>query len=147
MAEINETFYIPDYKTTSGLLGPQYFRKFTTDISIMNYLLAAQMIHHKKAAGFIIDAVQVGVTFTRFQRQIIPKTQSQLEEWLEELHDVLDDMETCAHYKKWSHRWTSCDMYGGCEFVDVCNKAPEVRKEYLAGEFRRQPVWNPLEEH
>jgi ATP-dependent exoDNAse (exonuclease V) beta subunit len=74
--------YVMDRKTTGSSPTPHYFDGFAPDNQMSIYTLAARVQFSTPVAGVIIDAAQVAVGFTRFQRGFTYRTEAQLEEWL-----------------------------------------------------------------
>src|SRR5205085_2132611 len=72
--------YVMDRKTTGSSPTPHYFDGFAPDNQMSLYTLAACVQFNTPVAGVIIDAAQIAVGFTRFQRGFTYRTESQLEE-------------------------------------------------------------------
>lgn len=145
IAEYSNSLWVTDYKTTKGQLNTQYFAQFSPSIQMTGYTLASQIVFSAPAKGIIIDAVQLGVTFSRFARQQIHRSPSQVEEFLD---DLLLDLEVATLYAKqesWPLNPASCHHYGGCEFRKVCSHSPAVRQNFLEADFV-QRTWDPLKE-
>lgn len=136
--------YVLDYKTTAGTLSDYYFERYSPDNQVSLYTLAANVVLEKRAAGVIIDAVQLAVGFNRYFRGIVHRTKPQLDEWLHDAMEYIRLAERWAETGYWPMNDTACDKYGGCPFRGVCNKDPGVREKFLSSDFRRK-VWDPLE--
>lgn len=142
-AKFVEALWITDYKTTKSALDERYFAQYSPNNQVSQYALAGTIISHTPIAGIIIDAAQVGVTFTRFQRAQIPRTAEQLEEWLADAEVFIRQNETYAKTGYWPQNDTSCQQYGGCPFRTVCAMAPSLRQQHLNALFSRRS-WDPL---
>jgi len=136
--------YVMDRKTTTTTPGSYYFVKFDMDVQMSLYTLAGQIILGSPIKGVIVDALQVAVNFSRPVRGFTYRTKDQLDEWLEDTKRWLALAEQCASEAFWPMNDTSCDKFGGCEFAEVCARAPGVRKRWLEAGFRRREPWNPL---
>lgn len=141
--EFNGQDWITDWKSTKSALDQKYFANYSPDPQVSQYSFAAGIIGHKNIKGVIIDAVQVGVTFSRFQRAQIPRTEPQLEEWFRDSVHFIRMNETYVRDNYWPQNDTSCSRYGGCPYREVCGSSPDVRPRLLEGLFYRR-VWDPL---
>lgn len=135
--------YVMDRKTTGSSPTPHYFDGFAPDNQMSIYTLAARVQFSTPVAGVIIDAAQIAVGFTRFQRGFTYRTEAQLEEWLSDARYWFAQAEGFAEAGYWPMNDRSCGMYGGCTFRKICSKSPEVRERFLESDFERKP-WNPL---
>lgn len=135
--------YVMDRKTTAGALSPRYFAGFEPDNQMSLYTIAAQVVFASPVKGVIIDAAQVLVGGTKFERGITYRTPAQTEEWLSDLRHWLRLAEGYAAEGYWPMNDKACGMYNGCTFRKVCSKSPEVRHKFLESDFVRSP-WNPL---
>jgi hypothetical protein len=136
-------YYVQDQKTTGATLGGYYFNRFNPDNQMSLYTIAAEVIWKQPVKGVMIDAAQIAVGFTRFERGFTFRTTEQNEQWLKDT-------------RYWVHRtWeaaeagypmndSACMLYGGCPFRSVCAHDPSVRRNYLETLFDRRPD-NPLE--
>ena len=105
------------------------------------YSIACQIGWNVPVKGIILDACQILVSGTRFERQIIPRTSETLDEWLRDLSWWLRQMEDAEGH--WPQNDKACGMYGGCQFRGVCARAPSARQQWLEADFRKR-VWDPL---
>lgn len=135
--------YVLDRKTTKSALSPQYFSQWTPNNQFSLYALAARVIYQTPAEGLIVDAAQIAVGFSRFQRGIIPRNESQLSDWYNDTVYWLTLAERFAQDQYWPANDKSCSNYGGCPFRSVCAKGPEVRDLWLEADFTKR-VWDPL---
>jgi hypothetical protein len=142
LVEFGSGVYDVDVKTTKSELDSKYFAQFTPNNQISIYDLATSVIvaDAAPAAGIIIDAIQVGVTFSRNQRQLVPRTPQQRTEWLDEFADRIQAAERNAIDGYWPHRRTSCFR---CDFKDICSRDSESRETWLKQGFT-QRVWDPI---
>lgn len=136
--------YVMDRKTTGSSPTPHYFDGFAPDNQMSIYTIAAKLQFATPVAGVIIDAAQIAVGFTRFQRGFTYRTETQLEEWLADARFWFAQAEGFAEKGHWPMNDKACGMYGGCTFRKICSKSPEVRERFLESDFERRP-WNPLE--
>jgi hypothetical protein len=136
--------FVMDRKTTSSALGSYYFDQFKPDNQMSLYSFAGAAILSAPIKGVIIDAVQVGVTFSRFARGLTYRSQPELDEWLDETYRWIQKVHTAVDEDFWPANDKSCHHYGGCVFRKVCGAAPQVREQILESDYEVRP-WNPLE--
>lgn len=139
----NQT-WIVDRKTTKNTIGLDYFEKYSPDNQFSGYMVGGRVTWGQPLAGLIVDAAQVAVTFSRFQRGVITRTEAQLDEWLQDTMLWIQDAERSAIQGYWRQNDKSCDMYGGCKFRGICSKSPASREEWLKRDFIQKEPWNPL---
>jgi hypothetical protein len=144
LVEFSGGTYVMDRKTTGSTLGGYYFDGYNPDNQMSLYSIAGRLVYNTPVRGVIIDAAQVAVGFTRFDRGFSHRTEAQLEEWMKDLGFYLDQAERFARDGYWPMNDRSCHNYGGCPFRKVCSKDPAVRQTFLESDFERRP-WNPLE--
>ena len=135
--------WFTDYKTTKGALDQRYFDQYTPNNQISQYSFAGAVISHKPINGIIIDAAQVGVTFTRFQRSKIGRTAPQLEEWLKDSMHYIRQNEAYVAAGYWPQNDTACNQYNGCVFRPICGITPSLRAQHLKTLYTRRQ-WDPL---
>jgi hypothetical protein len=137
-------FYVQDQKTTGSTLGTHYFNRYNPDNQVSLYSIAADVIYKTPVAGVMIDAAQIAVGFTRFTRGLVPRTKDQQTEWLSDaIYHIKETWRAAEH--GWPMNDKACQLYGGCEFLEVCSKSPRVREDYLKGGFEKVGSMNPLE--
>jgi len=136
--------YVMDQKTTGGTVGTYYFQYFSPNNQMSGYSFAGQTVLHSPVRGVIIDAAQIAVNFTRFERGITTRSKDQIEEWLETALETISRTRAYSAAQKWPMNATACGNYGGCEFRGLCSRAPSVRENYIKSDFVEK-VWDPLE--
>ena len=132
-----------DYKTSKSALTPEFFEKYSPDNQISGYMFAGQVVFETPMQGFIIDGIQVGATFARFQRGIVTRTESQLGEWFKDFQYYTQQAEICAEEGYYPQNDKSCNNYGGCPYRKVCGASTEVRDNLLKHLYHRR-TWDPL---
>lgn len=137
--------YVQDQKTTGHTITPRYFESFSPSTQMSGYALAGKIIYNAKVKGVMIDAAQIAVGFSRFERGFTFRTDGQLEEWRKDSLLHIANARRATQDEYFPQNRTSCDKFGGCEFRDVCSRAPEVRPNFLRASFKQDKVWNPLE--
>ena len=135
--------WFADLKTSKNTINTSFFDKFSPDNQISQYTLGGQVVFEEPLAGGIIDAAQVAVHFTAFQRALISRSPGQMEEWLKDIQIWIKRAEGHALDGYWPMNDTACHHFGGCPFRGVCNKDPKVRKNYLRKSFV-QRSWDPM---
>ena len=136
--------YVMDRKTTGSSPTPHYFDGFAPDNQMSIYTLAARVQFATPVAGVIIDAAQIAVGFTRFQRGFTYRTEAALNEWLADAKIWFAQAEGFAQANYWPMNDKACGLFGGCTFRKICSKSPDVRQTFLESDFERR-AWNPLE--
>lgn len=147
VVELDGDQYVMDHKTTKSTITPEYFRNYSPDTQVSLYTLASQIIYRTPVKGVIIDAIQVAVNFTRFERGFVYRTPGQLTEWLEDIkywiafaHSCSNDMADPDDARAWPMNDKACRF---CAFKQVCSRDPSVRQNVLETYYEISP-WNPL---
>ncbi len=135
LVKIGGENYVLDTKTTTYPLGLDWFKKFTPDNQFSLYPLAGSVVLDQPVRGLILDGVQVGATFARFERGPVPRGEAFLDEWLMDSHYWLDFMAKCAQDSYWPMNDRGCGMFGGCEFREVCSASPASRDLWISKGF------------
>ena len=144
VANYSERIWPHEHKTTEGSLGDFYWKRFSPNTQTSTYVLASRVCFPDREMGYgvLFDAVQLAVGFARFQRKVVSRTLPQVEEWMKDMCQKIQRMEQCARDGYWPKEEAACMMYGGCEYLDLCNKDPGIRDKYIEGMEKRP--WNPL---
>jgi hypothetical protein len=145
LVEYSNDVYVMDQKTTKSALAQNYFNGFNPDIQMSTYTFAGQAIFNLPVRGVIIDAAQIAVGFTRFERGFTFRTKSQLNEWYDETMGLIESTRRHTLDKYFPMNRTACGNYGGCEFRGICSRSAEVRENFLAADFVKGPSWDPLD--
>lgn len=145
LVEYTSDYYVMDQKTTGGTITSSYFDGFNPDVQMSMYTFAGRMIYSIPVKGVIIDAAQINVGFTRFERGFTFRSDSQLDEWYAEALGTVRRAQAASRDQYFPKNTTACGNYGGCEFRRICSRSPEVRKNFLAADFVRGPTWDPLD--
>ncbi len=135
LVEFNQGVYIKDVKTTKSGLGSRYFERYSPDNQFSLYPLGGRIAFGIPIKGIIADAVQVGVSFSAFERAMVPRSEESLQEWLEDAQWWLGLMDECARRDYWPQNDKSCGLYGGCEFREICAMGPGSRATWLERNF------------
>jgi hypothetical protein len=93
----------------------------------------------------VVDAAQIAVTLSRFERGLVEFSEYQLDEWYRGLGYYLKIAEGYARANFWPLNEASCGNYGGCPFRSVCStKSESMREAWLKAKFIKR-VWVPLQ--
>lgn len=136
--------YIQDQKTTGTTITPRYFDQWSTDTQMSLYTFAGQAVFGLPVKGVIIDAAQIAVGFTRFERGFTFRDRPQLDEWYNDAMYHIEAARTATREQHFPMNPGSCGNFGGCQFRHVCSKSPAVRQQFLAADFERGERWDPL---
>ena len=147
VVQMGDELYVMDQKTTGGTVGPYYFNSFSPSNQMSGYAFAGQVILSSPVRGVIIDAAQIAVNFTRFERGITSRSKDQLEEWFgstvqfirsfQALTDGANEVES-----RFPMNPTACGNYGGCAFRILCSRSAKVRENFIQSDFAPH-VWDP----
>ena len=84
IVQLDGKLYLCDVKTTKSTLNSNYFSNFMPNNQVFAYLWAAREVLGLDIVGFIVDAVQTGVHFTRFNRSVYNVPTELIKEWYED---------------------------------------------------------------
>jgi len=143
LVQYGDGIYVQDQKTTGSTLGGYYFKRYNPDNQMSLYSIAADVVWKTPVKGVMIDAAQIAVGFTRFERGFTFRTSEQSAEWLHDAEYHIKMIWRAAD-EGWPMNDSACQKYGGCPFLDVCSKSPQVREDFLESGYEKR-VWNPLE--
>lgn len=137
--------YIQDQKTTQSTISGRYFESYNPDTQMSLYTFAGKAIFGLPIKGIMIDAAQIAVGFTRFERGFTFRSEDQLDEWYDHSMYHIERARQATRNNYFPLNPSSCNNYGGCEFRHICSKAPSVREQFLKGDFVKGKRWDPLE--
>lgn len=144
VVEFAKQLWVLEHKHTVMALNDKYFAQFTPNNQVSLYSLAGKTILKEPIQGVIINGIQVGAGFARFQRKPIPRSIAFLDEWLNDVCYEIKMTEQYAKADRWPGNDTACSKYSGCVFRESCGKAPRMRERWLESHFKRE-FWNPLD--
>lgn len=145
ITEPNGPLYVIDYKTTKSALTSFWLKQYNPNIQAFVYDLAAPVLFPDQPfRGVIFDVMQTGVTFSRFTREPIHRTDEQREEFLRVLMHKIEQATEAAQAGHWFPNYSACMLHGGCRLRDVCKKTPGLRDNFLSSNFTKGEPWNPL---
>ena len=126
-------------------IGQYYFNQWSPSNQMTLYTYAGNIVLHSPVKGVIVSAAQIKLEEPNaFQRGFTYRTPDQLAEWTDDLRFWLGQAEAFATAGYWPQNDTSCSMFGGCKFREVCSKSPQVRETYLAATFDKvDPLMTP----
>lgn len=136
--------YVMDQKTSKSTISSYYFEGFRPDIQMSMYTFAGRAIFKIPVKGVIIDAAQIAVGFSRFERGFTFRTDAELEEWYADMIILIERTRKMTQEGYFPMDRTACGNYGGCEFRGVCSRDPAVRRNFLLADFVQGPTWDPL---
>ena len=139
VVQLEGKLYLCDIKTTKTTLDSNYFGNFMPNNQVFAYLWAGREVLGLDIAGFIIDGVQTGVHFTRFDRSVYNVPSDLIMEWYKDTIDVLDTSTKYFNNQHYPADFTACNNYGGCRFKEACSSSPSRRNLFLDNDFDKQP--------
>lgn len=135
--------FVQDQKTTRKTLGQHYYKQYNPNNQMSLYTLLAKVTWKVPVKGVMIDAAQILVGESRFDRGMTFRTDAQLEEWVKGIHFTIEEMWEAGR-QGYPMKESACGLFGGCEYLDICSKDPSVREAYLAEGFAERRH-SPLE--
>lgn len=144
LVEYGDKPYIQDQKTTGSTLSSNYFKQYDTDTQMSLYSFAGRSLFGLPIKGVIIDAAQIAVGFTRFERGFTFRSEDQLNEWYDVAMWHIEQARRATVENYFPMNTSSCNNYGGCQFRHICAKSPSVRQQFLKGDFVQGKRWDPL---
>lgn len=144
VVEFQSQYYVMDRKTSSTTISSYYFDQYSPDNQMSLYTFAGGIITENPIRGVVIDAVQIAVGFSRFERGMVYRTEAQTQEWLADTKVWVAQAHAAADRDVWPMNDKSCHKFGGCPFRQICSADPRVRETFLSQNFHIS-YWNPLE--
>lgn len=147
VVQMGEELYVMDQKTTGGTVGAYYFNNFSPSNQMSGYAFAGQVILRSPVRGVIIDAAQIAINFTRFERGITSRSKDQLEEWFASTVQFIKSFQALTGWagedvSRYPMNPTACSNYGGCQFRLLCSRSGKVRENFIQSDFTSH-VWDP----
>jgi hypothetical protein len=144
LALYNDQLYTVERKHTVATLDHNFFQRYFFSAQIGGYVYAGKVVFDRPVAGAIIEATQVAVNFSRFGRSAVYRVNDHLEEWMEDAHYWIKQIEHSAETNTWPHNSESCGKYSGCVFREVCAKPKFARELILESGFNKDR-WDPTQ--
>lgn len=136
--------YVTDNKTTGSTISQKYFSDFKPDVQMSMYTFAGKIIYNLPVKGVVIDAAQIAVGFTRFERGMTMRSDSELTEWYDETMQMIERARSATRERRFPRNPTACGNYGGCMYRAACSRSPEVREQMLKADYVKGIRWDPL---
>jgi hypothetical protein len=144
LAALGGDTWVFDKKTSKHEIKEDYFAGYSPDAQMDLYTLTGKVVYQTPVKGVIIDAAQIGATFSRFRRGPTLRTDDQLAEFYADSIYWIGQAEGFARKGYWPMNRMSCGNYGGCPFRGLCAKPPSVRNQWLNADFPKR-IWDPLQ--
>lgn len=145
LAEFAGHQYVMDQKTTGSTLSQYFFNQFSPDTQMSLYTFLGKAALAVPVRGVIIDAAQIAVGFTRFERGMTFRTDGQLNEWYDNAMYHIKAAQHATRENYFPMNTSACGNYGGCIFRTICSRNPDARKNFLLGDFNQGGGYDPLE--
>ena len=145
VVDLNDSNFVMDQKTTGSTVSTKFFDQFSPHDQFSMYSYAGQIILSAPIAGVIIDAAQIAVGFSRFERGFTFRNPGLLDEWMDDTLHLIDYARQLTSDEYFPLNPAACGNYGGCEFRGVCSRAPSVREQFLKADFTQGPSWDPID--
>lgn len=127
----NGDMWISDYKTTKKTVGDFYFNKYALDSQISGYIWAMRKLGYP-VKGFIVDAIQLAVSFNKYVKMPIIRSDWQLDEWYQSTINAVTLLEHDWRKKNYHQNFSNC---WNCSFTSICSKEPSLRSTFLEMDF------------
>jgi len=140
--------YVGEKKHTTNSLSSFYFARYSPNTQVSTYTVAGK-VYMPEIRGVLVEAEQLGVGFSRFERDFAHRSRQEQDEWLRTIPKWIKRAEADAEAlaagdpDAFPMNQSACSNYGGCTFRNICSKSPVVRERFLEGEFKRE-FWDPL---
>lgn len=144
VAEWQGSTYVFDRKTSKSAIYDDFFAKFNPHNQMSGYTFAGKVVFAQPIKGIVIDAAQVAVGFTKFERGFTFRTDDQLDEWVDTTSHYIKLAEGYAKADFWPMNEASCHNYGGCPFRPICSKPARLRLQWLEADYAKR-LWDPLQ--
>lgn len=141
VVEHQSELWVLDDKTTKNAITANYFSQYTPNNQMSLYSIAGKVILRRPIRGVLVKAAQIGVNFSRFNIQQIPRPKAVLDEWMADTGKWITRAREDALSNHWPMNDKSCFL---CAFKKVCAVSPSHRDEWLRADFHRR-TWNPLQ--
>lgn len=138
--------FVMDQKTSGRTITPSFFEDFKPNTQMSLYSFVGKMILSAPVRGVIIDAAQIAVGFTRFERGFTMRNEAELNEWYDDAMYHIEQARRATQEQRFPMNTSSCGNYGGCPFRHVCGQPPSVRDKFLSADFEKTGPLNPLEQ-
>lgn len=148
VVEFGGEIWVLERKSTGSALSGFYWAKYDPNIQVDTYCLAAGLLWPEwRVQGTLVEACQVGVTFSRFERRQFRRTQARRAETLEAIQTAVSDFSFDLEHADdpFKPNFASCMADGGCPYRAYCQTDPSLRPWLLKTQFvPRENPWNPL---
>ena len=136
--------FVLERKHTLTTLSKYYFDGWKANTQFSTYAMVGSAVLGEQVDGILLDAVQVGVSFSRFHRREILRTKGQQDEFLNNIMLWIKQAEYMAENDHWPINEGGLSMYGGSSFRKILTLDPAHREQYLHENFKQEEPWNPL---
>jgi hypothetical protein len=126
------TYRVMEHKTTSQLTA-NTINRYDPNIQIKAYIWAMRKLDLVPGviAGAMVDIMCINTRKLDYARDTISMSKAQEVEFEEAMKDICADIEQADSRSYFRPNWTQCDMYGGCEYRNVCKTSPEFRESAI----------------
>lgn len=139
--QFGDEIFPVDNKSTTKTLNESFFGGYNPSLQLDNYDLMVSILYPGLTDGVAVDAAQTMVSGARFARRLFYKTESQREEQLGLVNNIIDRMELAAETGSYHMNKRNCWL---CPLKNVCALPPEGRDRELETHFTKGPTWDPL---
>ena len=145
LADYADNTYVVDQKTTGSTLSANYFNQYSPDSQMSMYTFLGKAAFGLPVKGVLIDAAQIAVGFTRFERGVTMRTEGQLNEWYDHTLTLIERARRATAERNLPMNPSACGNFGGCAFRAVCSRDPAARLQFLKADFIQGGGYDPLE--
>ena len=149
--EWDKATMVMDHKTTSRL-GYEFFNKIKPNMQFDGYIIAARRLGYPKCDSVLLDALLTAKglcipaqlsKLTPLARDISSRTTEELDEYVHDIHEIVDDLRDCYMQDRWSRNTESCCDYVECPYRKICKEEPAIREAIIAQDYKIEH-WDPM---
>ena len=147
IVEFGGEVWVLERKTTGSALSSFYWAKYAPNLQVDLYCLAARTLWPEmNIKGVILEAMQTGAGFARFERRLFLRTPFQMGETLEAVRHAVSEARGDPEELEARPNFASCMNPGPCPFRAVCmSGSRQIRQWTLDTQYApREKPWNPL---
>ena len=98
---------------------------YSPDGQFSLYCVAGRVCFGVETNGIILDGMEVGPNGSKFRREIVPRSEEVLAEWLQDQRVHLGRFMESFREDSWPQNDAVCGLYGGCGFRRKCSGTEE----------------------
>ena len=143
-AELGDTLYVVDHKTTTRLGdGSYYFLQYKPDNQMTGYIWGLNRLTNRRVGGAIINAAGLYKSGeVKFKRGITGRNDFEIAEWLRGVLIRCNEIKRCERTGMWRLETSKCMDYGECEYRSIHILGDAVSREKRIEQDYVKSTWN-----